>query len=94
MKRADRAKLKKGKWVRLHWHDIRSLDEGWMAPAESENTPAPIITAGIVIRCTRKHVVVAMSWGRCLKGSEEEVATTYSIPLGVIEKVEEWPDAA
>lgn len=93
MKRIDRMKLKPGKWVRVHWLDIRSLDEGWIAPHETENTPAPIITSGIVIKCTRKHVVVAMSWGRCVKGSDVEIGTTYSIPLGVIERVEEWPDA-
>lgn len=87
MKRGDLSKLKSGTWVRVHWYDIVSADEGWIKPEDSKSDLAPILTCGIVVKRDKKMVVLAMSVGK----TDKEIGTTWAIPLGVISQVEVWP---
>lgn len=92
MKKEDRAKLKPGNWVRVLWHDISDDSaEGWVDPSEVKNTICPITTTGYVVRVTRRELVLAMSHGIDYSGTVE-VGNTSAIPLGTIERVEEWPN--
>lgn len=84
-------KLKPGSWVRVHWDDASSHDEGWATSDKLENGIQKCISSGIVAKKDRKQVILAMSYGKHASDNEEQYATTMAIPLGWITHVDVWP---
>lgn len=77
------AKLRKGEWVRIEWHDAAASCTGWTDADDAvKNGVEPILTVGYVLKASRKEVILAQSF------AQGQALNTQAVPRAWITKVE------
>ncbi len=75
--------MKKGEWYVVTWNDAySSVDVDWKEASELDTGPLEIITAGQVVKQTKKYVTLAQT----VDAHSGRVSCLMSIPTGMVVK--------